>query len=98
MSAPNPVTHEPLHRDWPPARRRATVEFPSTTGETSESTPAYRAPLTTTRRGTSLWLPLFGAASGMIWAGVLAPIVGWRLWLVVPIIVGAIFGAVLAAS
>ncbi len=103
MSAPNPISHEPLHGPivWPPQYcrtiERVIIEFPSTPGAKSANAPDC-GPSSHPRRPAPLWLPIFGAAIGLIWAGVLAMLIGWHIWLFAPIVVGAAYGALIQSG
>jgi hypothetical protein len=46
----------------------------------------------------NFWLPCFGAASGLFWDGLLSILIGPGWWMLAPITVGALIGAIFAAS
>jgi cobalamin synthase len=46
-------------------------------------------------RTESLWLPLVGAFSGVIWSLFIALFAGWHWWPVAPVIVAAAYGSLL---
>lgn len=66
---------------------RATPHSPT---RTLAPQPSRRAPIRT--KYWNIWLPLFGAAFGLMWAGFAAIFIGFGPWMAAPIVVGAVLG------
>lgn len=58
--------------------------------------PLRRVPIQSDR--PNYWLAVFGAASGLMWAGLLASIIGFSWWMLAPIFLGAGMGALFSHS
>lgn len=94
------------HTAWPPDRGWPAILDSQYAGGTKPS-PAHsppqhspqllrRAPIRS--ESPNYWLAVFGAASGLFWDGLLSSFIAPGWWMLAPIAVGALIGAIFAAS